>query len=191
MPSAITHAAVGAMAAFATSPLASGGAPWRFGVLAVACSVFPDLDIISFFYRLPYHSFFSHRGIFHSLFFSLILSFAVTAVFFSAREPFFRRRFSLFVFFFLLTSSHGLLDALNGGGYGVALFLPFDDSRYSFPWTPIPISPLRIQSFLSPRGWAVIKSEILWVWLPSFVLASMFRLFYSGPAGIRKRAGGV
>jgi len=180
MPSAITHAAVGATAAWAFAP---SGAPRHLGVLAVVCSVLPDLDVISFFYRLPYHHLFFHRGFFHSLFFAFILSFAIVTIFFRDPQLLSRRSFSFFVFFFLLTACHGLLDALNSGGYGVALFLPFDDSRYSFPWTPLPISPIRVRSFLSPWGWTVLKSEILWIWLPFLVLALLFRWFRSTLAG--------
>jgi inner membrane protein len=191
MPSAITHAAVGALAAFAGAPGAPAGTPWRFGILAVACSVLPDLDVVSFYYRLPFHSFFSHRGFFHSLFFGLVLSLTVTAVFFRAPGASLRVRFRLFAFFFLLTASHPLLDALNSGGYGVALFLPFSEVRYSFPWTPLPISPIRIQSFFGPRGWAVLRSEILWVWLPAFCLALMLRRVFSTRAGSGKQAEGV
>ncbi len=174
MPSAFTHAAVGAAAAWAFAP---AGAPRNLGVLAVACSVFPDIDVIAFFYRLPYHHFFFHRGFLHSLFFALILSFAVMAIFFRNHRHFSGRSFSFFAFFFLLAASHGLLDALNSGGYGVSLFLPFDDSRYSFPWTPLPISPIGIRSFFSPWGWTVMKSEILWIWLPFLFFGLIFRWF--------------
>jgi inner membrane protein len=188
MPSAITHAAVGAMAAFAFPP---ARAPRHFGVLAVACAVLPDLDVISFFYRLPYHSFFSHRGFFHSLFFALILAFAVTALFFSGGKPFSRRTLPFFVFFFLVTASHGLLDALNSGGYGAALFLPFDPARYSFPWTPLPISPIRLRSFFSPWGWNVLKSEILWIWLPGLFLALILRRYRSAVSENGRRRSGL
>jgi inner membrane protein len=172
MPTAITHGIVGLTASLAFAP---SGAARHFGVLAVACSVLPDLDVIAFFYRLPYPHFFFHRGFFHSLFFSLILSLAVTAIFFRDPNHFFRKSFSFFAFFFLLTASHGLLDALNTGGYGVALFLPFDDARYSFPWTPLPISPIRIRSFFSPWGWSVVRSELLWIWLPGLLLVLIIR----------------
>ena len=188
MPSAITHAAVGAGAAWAFAP---SGAPRYLGVLAVACSVLPDLDVIAFFYRLPYHHFFFHRGFFHSLFFSLIVGLAIMTIFFRDQNHFPRRSFSFFVFFFLLTASHGLLDALNSGGYGVALFLPFDDSRYSFPWTPLPISPIRVRSFYSPWGWTVVKSELLWIWLPFLFLALFFRWVRSTLAAGKKRRAGL
>jgi inner membrane protein len=188
MPSAITHAAVGAAAAWAFAP---SGAPKYLGVLAVVCSVFPDIDVIAFFYRLPYPHFFFHRGFFHSLFFSLILSFAILTIFFHDPKQFSRRSFSFFVFFFLLTASHGLLDALNSGGYGVALFLPFDDSRYSFPWTPLPISSIGIRSFFSPWGWTVVKSELLWIWLPSLFLVLISRSVRSAFAGHEKKRVGL
>ena len=188
MPSAITHAAVGAAAAWAFAP---SGAPRHWGALALACSILPDLDVISFFYRLPYHHLFFHRGFLHSLFFALILSLAIVTIFFRAPQPFSRRWVFFFVFFFLLTASHGLLDALNSGGYGVALFLPFDDSRYSFPWTPLPISPIRVRSFFSPWGWTVVKSELLWIWLPFLFLALFFRWVRSTLAGNKKRRAGL
>ena len=184
MPSAITHAAVGAAAAWAFAP---SSAPKYLGVLAVVCSVFPDIDVIAFFYRMPYHHFFSHRGFFHSLFFSLILSFAILTLFFRYRNPFPERSLPFFFFFLLLAASHGLLDALNSGGYGVALFLPFDDSRYSFPWTPLPISPIGIRSFFSPWGWTVVKSELLWVWLPSLFLVFISRGVHSALTGSGKK----
>jgi inner membrane protein len=83
-----------------------------------------------------------------------------------------------------VTAGHGFLDALNSGGYGVALFLPFDGSRYSFPWTPLPISPIGVRSFFSPWGWRVLKSEFLWIWLPSLALVLLYR-------GIRPRLAGT
>jgi inner membrane protein len=172
------------MAAFAFAP---AGTCRRFVPLAVVCAVLPDMDVISFFYRLPYHHFFSHRGFFHSLFFSLILSFAVAALFFPDRKSLSPKGVRLFGFFFLVTAGHGLLDALNSGGYGVGLFLPFDDSRYSFPWTPLPISPIRVRSFFSAWGWTVLKSEILWIWLPFLFLVFLFRWVRSPFAGNKKR----
>ena len=67
---------------------------------------------------------------------------------------------------FLLTASHGILDAFTNGGLGVALLSPFDNGRYFFPWTPIEVSPIGVRAFFSAWGLGVLKSELLWVWLP-------------------------
>ena len=75
------------------------------------------------------------------------------------------------IFFFLLTASHGILDALTNGGLGIAIFSPFSNERYFFPWTPITVSPIGVAGFLSKRGWLVLKSELLWVWLPASLIA--------------------
>lgn len=66
---------------------------------------------------------------------------------------------------------HSFLDALTDGGLGVALFSPFDQRRYFFPWRPIRVAPLG-RHFFTHRGWAVMASEVRWVWLPLGVLAA-------------------
>ena len=58
------------------------------------------------------------------------------------------------------------MDTLTNGGLGVALFAPFSNERYFFPWTPIVVSPFGVGNFLSERGVRVILSELKWVWLP-------------------------
>ena len=74
------------------------------------------------------------------------------------------------MFFFLLSASHGILDAFTNGGLGIALLSPFESTRYFFPWTPIMVSPIGIKGFLSRWGLLVIKSEPLYIWLPSLLL---------------------
>jgi len=76
----------------------------------------------------------------------------------------------MWTYFFLATASHGLLDAMTDGGLGVAFFAPFDNHRYFLPWTPIRVSPLGIGRFFTSRGFAVLQSELLWIWVPSAVL---------------------
>ena len=132
------------------------------------CAVLPDADILSFAFGVPYGSMFGHRGITHSLAFALVLAFAVVFLFFRDAP----NRKALVLFFFLATASHGALDAMTDGGLGVAFFAPFSGERYFFPFRPIVVSPIGIGSFFSDWGLAVIKSELLWVWLPaSFVVA--------------------
>ena len=60
---------------------------------------------------------------------------------------------------------------MTDGGLGVAFFSPFDNHRYFFPWTPIRVSPIGITRFFSLRGFAVLQTELLWIWLPATFLA--------------------
>ena len=80
---------------------------------------------------------------------------------------------SVWAFFFLATASHGFLDAMTDGGLGVAFFSPFDDTRYFLPLTPIRVSPIGISRFFTARGFAVIRSELLWIWLPTALLIAV------------------
>jgi inner membrane protein len=55
---------------------------------------------------------------------------------------------------------------MTSGGIGVAFFAPFSSERYFFPWRPIRVSPIAVRSFFSAQGLAILRSELLWVWLP-------------------------
>lgn len=173
MPSVISHGVVAVAAGVAFAP---GDVPWRFWPLAVACSAVPDLDTIGFYFGISYDHLFGHRGFFHSPFFSLLMSLFVVCIFFHDVRTFSTRWFFYFIFFFLVSTSHGILDAFTSGGLGIALLCPFDNTRYFFPWTPIAVSPISIKAFFSKWGWAVIKSEILWVWIPASSIAIAARV---------------
>ena len=175
MASAITHA-------FIAIPLGkavfSQDMPWRFWALSIFCSVIPDIDALGSYRGIMYGSLFAHRGFTHSLFFAFFLSLAVVWLAFREDHPFLPSRWKLWLFFFALACSHGVLDAMTGWGFGVAFFSPFDATRYSFPWAPIRISPIGLKSFFTPRGEEVILSEVRWVWVPSLLL-------WAGVRGIR------
>jgi inner membrane protein len=79
-------------------------------------------------------------------------------------------RFLLFFYFFIVTASHGALDAMTDGGLGIAFFAPFDNTRYFFPFRPIKVSPIGL-SFFSARGLDVIWSELLWLCVPAAIIA--------------------
>ena len=168
MPSAISHAAVAVAAGIAFAPR---DVPDHFWSVAIACSIIPDADVIAFSLGTPYDHFFGHRGFFHSPFFGLLMSIFLVGVFFRDVELFSRRWFFYLVFFFLLAASHGILDAFTNGGLGIALLAPFDTTRYFFPWRPIVVSPIGIQGLFTKWGLMVIRSELLWVWLPCFLMA--------------------
>jgi inner membrane protein len=67
-----------------------------------------------------------------------------------------------------------LPDGMTDGGRGVALLAPYSNERYFLPWTPIEVSPLGVRAFFSQRGLTVMKSEMLWVWLPAVTLAILW-----------------
>lgn len=167
MPSVISHTAVAVAAGMAFAPR---DVPDHFWPLALLCSVAADADGIGFAFGIPYNHFFGHRGFFHSPFFALLMGIVLVGVFFRDVELFSRQWFFYFIFFFLLSASHGILDAFTNGGLGIALLSPFDNTRYFFPWTPIVVSPIGIKAFFSKWGLAVIRSEFLWVWLPCFLV---------------------
>jgi inner membrane protein len=167
MPSMMSHAVASVAAGVTFAPR---DVPNHFWFLSLICSIIPDVDSIAFSVGIPYSHLFGHRGFFHSPFFGLLLSLFFVSVFFRGIVLFSRQWFFYLIFFFLLTASHGLLDAQTNGGLGVALLSPFDQTRYFFPWRPIVVSPIGIAAFFSRWGLAVIKSELLWVWLPSFIM---------------------
>ncbi len=143
----------------------------------VACSIIPDLDVIGFRFGIRYNHLLGHRGLTHSIIFAAAL--AALAAFTLLRN---RAGAPLlpFLYLFLSTLSHALLDMLTNGGLGVALFAPFSSDRYFFPWRPIEVSPIGIGRFFSEWGVRVLISELRWVWAPSavvFALGSLGRRY--------------
>jgi inner membrane protein len=146
--------------------------PKRIWLAGVACSVIPDLDVIGFRFGVRYGDFWGHRGFTHSLVFAALLAAVVTVVMFR-RGVSGIGRLGLLAYLFLATASHGLLDAMTNGGLGVAFFSPFDNSRYFLPWRPICVSPISVHRFFSGSGYAVLRSELLWIWVPAILFAGL------------------
>ena len=84
---------------------------------------------------------------------------------------------------FLATASHGFLDAMTDGGLGVAFFSPVDNTRCFLPFTPIRVSLIGISRFFTARGFAVIRSELLWIWLPTALLIAVRTVWHSSTSG--------
>jgi inner membrane protein len=91
----------------------------------------------------------------------------------------------LWLYFFLATASHGLLDALTNGGLGVAFLSPFDTTRYFFGFRPVAVSPIGVSEFLTAYGAQVLASEARWIWMPSGVLLLSVRLIQRMSPGRR------
>ncbi len=183
MPSIITHAIVGISSGLAIS---AGRAPKRFWAMSMICPILPDLDVLTFKLGIPYGNFWGHRGFFHSIFFAVLLGGVISTAFFRKEGIFSKSWLFYFVYFSVVSSTHGILDALTNGGLGIALLSPFDNERYFFWATPISVSPISIKAFFGGKGIAILKNEILWIWLPSIVVAIIGKLNYTHGAYINK-----
>ena len=146
--------------------------PKRVWVIGALCSVIPDLDVIGFRFGVNYGDFWGHRGFTHSLAFAALLASIVAIVMFRHGVSGIGR-FAVFAYLFLATASHGVLDAITNGGLGVAFFSPFDNTRYFLPWRPVRVSPIAVTRFFTSRGFAILQSELLWIWLPAILFAAM------------------
>lgn len=146
--------------------------PKRIWIAGVLCSVVPDIDVIGFMFGIHYGDFWGHRGFTHSLIFSALLA-GVVALTIFWRGAAGIGRFALFAYLFLATASHGVLDAMTNGGLGVAFFSPFDTTRYFLPWRPIRVSPIAVTRFFTPKGFAILQNEAVWIWLPAILFASV------------------
>src|SRR5262249_62129988 len=119
----------------------------------VPSPIFSDVHFSGFSVGIQYVDLWGLRGLTHSLLFAAIV--AVIMAFRLAIAG--RDRWKLMVLLFVITASHGVLDAMTNGGLGVAFFSPFNTQRYFFPWTPIEVSPIGAGGFFSARG-----SDVIW-----------------------------
>ncbi|QTA78389.1 Metal-dependent hydrolase, LexA-binding [Desulfonema limicola] len=166
VPTIITHAVVGIASG---KTIAIEKKTFLFWTLSVICPILPDADVIGLGLGIPYGHFFGHRGFFHSPFFALILSLIISLTFFRERV-FSKSWWKILLYFFIITASHGILDAFTNGGLGIALLSPFDNTRYFFPYTPVEVSPIGARAFFTNQGLKVLASEIKWIWMPLLIL---------------------
>lgn len=138
----------------------------RLMVVAAVASILPDADVAAFYFDIPYSDAYGHRGFTHSIAFSALVGLVAMGF----HRYFGTNRAWAFTLPFIGCLSHAVLDALTDGGLGVAFLWPVSDARFFFPWTPIEVSPIGIANFMTPRGWAVIQSELVLIWLPAAVV---------------------
>lgn len=164
MASIFGHAIVG----YTVSKIISNNNSKFLLVLAIASTILPDIDVLTFNFGIPYEAPFGHRGFTHSIFFAMLWATLVIFVFAKFN------RVIWWLVMFLSTISHGILDAMTSGGRGVGLFIPFHNERYFFPFREIIVSPIGIERFFSERGIRVIFSELKYVFLPCFLILVLF-----------------
>jgi inner membrane protein len=169
MPTIISHIAV---------PLAAGLGlgknivSRRLLVAGTIASIVPDLDVIGFRWHVAYASEFGHRGAMHSLFFAALLG--LIAILLSRHLH--TGRIAAFLFVACSAASHGLLDTFTNGGVGVALFWPWTSERFFAPWREIEVSPFGLHILSSAHGTDVVRSELLWIWLPAIIACGLLCL---------------
>jgi inner membrane protein len=163
--SVLSHPAVPLAVAVALGPTR---VPAALTAAACAASVLPDIDAVGFLAGIPYGHPLGHRGFTHSLVFALLAG-GLAAV---LSRPLQAAPLAAFGVVFLATASHGALDAMTTGGLGVAFFSPFSNRRSFFPWRAIVVSPIGVTPFFSSWGLRVLRSELLWIWLPCAAVAS-------------------
>ena len=138
----------------------------RFWWVTMACCLLPDVDVLGLALGIPYEHMLGHRGLTHSIMFAMLVGVVVprwaTPTLAFGTRPY----WVVAVYFFLVTLSHGFLDALTNGGLGIAFFAPFDSTRYFFPLRPIAVSPIGLSAFLSQAGMGVLLSELVWIGIP-------------------------
>jgi len=135
----------------------------------VAC-VIADADVIGFKFGIDYASQFGHRGFTHSIGFAFLLGMIALV----AHKKLDCSRLTAFLFVGGCALSHGLLDMLTDGGLGIALFWPYDNTRYFFPWTGIEVSAIG-RGFFSMRSFSVLASEFRWIGCPAILLYGILR----------------
>jgi inner membrane protein len=174
MASAFTHAfvAVALGTVYATRRM-----PWQFWTLSVICAILPDADVIGFAWGVRYGALWGHRGLSHSLCFALFLSLGVVSLVWRDVAVGSWQWCTLVLYFFVVTASHGVLDAITDGGRGIAFFAPFDTTRYFFPWRPVRVSPISIKAFFSPWGLQVLGTELVFIWLPVTLLCAAIHVY--------------
>ena len=136
------------------APILAAGA-----ILAMA----PDLDVFGMRLGIA-----SHRGVTHSLAIAGAIGLGFALLHRRLRAGF----LVTFLFLFAAVASHGALDAFTNGGSGIEFLWPFSDERTFAPWRPVEVSPLGIRGFFTARGVEVLKSEVIWIWLPVLALAA-------------------
>jgi inner membrane protein len=170
MPTIISHAAIPLALGLGLGPRII---PRKLLLAGMVCAMLPDADVVAFRVGIAYEEALGHRGVSHSLLFAALVGLLAA---WSARS-FKAARVTAFLFIFVATASHGLLDMCTSGGLGVALLWPWTDARFFFPWRPIRVSPLSLQALFTSRGVALAWSELRWIWLPAAVCS--VALYYS------------
>jgi inner membrane protein len=161
MASATAHFIIGsaiALPALRWRVVAEVLPPWKIVLASGLLAAAPDLDLGGRrAFGIQPESILSHRGLFHSPFFLILVAAALAGM---VALRYSRRAFArLWLLWAACMVTHPLLDAMTDGGVGVMLLIPFTCARFFFPWRPIH-TPLRGTEHLLSRAFVLRPSEI-------------------------------
>jgi inner membrane protein len=164
MPTAFTHAlAAGAFASIGPRSISRTKLALSMAILAIL----PDIDVVGFRLGISYGDVIGHRGLTHSLAFAFFCALTWTLIAFRSARMFGPAWWATFGLLLLAAASHGFLDAFTDAGLGVGFFIPFDNTRYFFPWRPLATSPLSVEAFISGPALRILANELMWVGIPT------------------------
>jgi len=123
----ITQAALGAAVGEAVLGKRIGV---RGAVLGALVATVPDLDIVFYLFFDKYEMLSIHRGMSHSIFFSLIGALIIALILKRIKWTREMSYLKLWLFSWITLFTHILLDAFTA--YGTQLFLPFSNQRVGF-----------------------------------------------------------
>lgn len=161
MASTTSHFLIGAalaLPALRNSDLKGVLPRWSVPLIAGVLAASPDLDLASKHVPgIASISLLSHRGLFHSPFFLVLLAAELALVVTRLRA---RPGFSALWWTWAVSMlTHPVLDAFSRGGVGLMLFLPLSNSRFFFLWRPI-YNPAGSGEPLLIRAWLMRASEL-------------------------------
>ena len=172
MATVITHA----LAASALSTLAPDKVSRsKMSISLAIVSALPDIDVVGFAYGVSYGDVMGHRGFTHSLSFALLSSLFCASFVFRATGIFSRAWWRVFGLLFVAAASHGFIDAFTDAGLGIGFFIPFDDTRYFFPWRPLETPPLGVAAFFNGPAVRILINEFIWVGIPVLLALGLHR----------------
>jgi inner membrane protein len=170
MATFLMHPLFGASAAYVVSR--GRTVPGQFVVLSAICQWLPDLDTLTYLFGIDEQHPLGHRGAMHSIACASVVALLVMRYIYGASQPASSRWWAMYGWFFLMTASHGLFDAMVEEAPGVAFFWPVDTTRYLLPWRPLLSVPMAMSALNGPLWHAV------WVecWFFGVLLSGLFVL---------------
>ena len=171
MATFISHPMFGAGASYILHRSPSKDATKRFVMLSTLCQWLPDIDTLSYLFSIDEQHPFGHRGMAHSGVFALTLALAVMTIYYRRPKLSQLQWWGYYIWFFLMTLSHGLFDALVDSSLGVAFFWPLNTQRYVFAWRPLMDVPIQFSALFSFQFWHAQWIECQFF---SFLLASFY-----------------